>query len=712
MTSIIRQDLAIETSNDSADTMLDAALGYVTIGWHVFPAPATGEKMGLYAGAETNGRRWGNTKDAATVRAYWGKHPDANIGLPTGQDNNVFVFEFDTPEGHQVDGAFSLAQLEVKYGKLPPTLQAQSPSGSTHYFFRHPGFYVKSSASEIAPGIDIKGDGGMVLATPSNRPGKGVYRWLNDLHIADAPQWLLDKIKATKSASTVQRPAVPIPPPPPGATPVEKAQHKAYHSVAQTTKGGRNHKLNEASFNLGKFVGAGDLDEETATQLLLAACEANGSLAENARECHGTIDSGLSGGKRESCKVMNSFRDAVAALAPSMGMPVFPVASPPLAPVPPTSDEAAKAAAEALENAREREFPTPPDGFIQSSAQFLAGRKPPDYLIRPIFQRRYCYSITAQTDTGKTSVAMRFAAHVAIGKGIDGNVTVKKGTVLYFVGENPEDVQNRWLGLCNDMGIDPTTTDVHFISGAMHISKVAKRIEAEIVEKGLEPALIIVDTSAAYFETDNESDTMQALAHAKRMRSLCQLPGGPCVLVLCHPTKNAKAEELIPRGGGAFLNEVDGNMALRRSGDMVSGEKLGKFRGQPFAPISFELVAMHHPQIVDSDGLPMPTVVARPISGAEVQRRDEIGNKDAVGVLKLLSDRGAMKQAQIAKALDWYYRSKPGEQGKPNDKRARTVLQHLKKEGYAAVNLSVWTATPKGQKAANMVESAKAEADE
>jgi hypothetical protein len=293
---------------------LEHALTYAAANFYVFPARASGEKRS-YKSKEycPEGRNWGATKNPDTLRGYWAEHPDANIGLPTGADNGVFVFEFDTPEGHQIDGASSLAELEAKYGKLPPTSQSQSPTGSIHFYFRHPGFYVKCSNSEIAPGIDIKGDGGMVLVPPSNRPGKGAYQWLNDLPVADAPQWLLDLIKvtATKSASTAIRPAVPIPPPPTGATPAEKAVHEAYFSVAQMPKGGRNQKLNDSSFKLGIWVGRGEIDEENAVQILLAACEVNGSLAENARECHGTIDSGMSAGRREGRKVMDAFHDTV-----------------------------------------------------------------------------------------------------------------------------------------------------------------------------------------------------------------------------------------------------------------------------------------------------------------------------------------------------------------------------------------------------------------
>src|SRR5258705_2202078 len=86
--------------------------------------------------------------------------------------------------------------VSPRWRRFPDTLEAESPSGSIHYLFRHPGFPVKNSESKLAPGIDVRGDGGMVLAAPSVKPGKGAYKWRNpDVPIADAPEWLLGKIK-------------------------------------------------------------------------------------------------------------------------------------------------------------------------------------------------------------------------------------------------------------------------------------------------------------------------------------------------------------------------------------------------------------------------------------------------------------------------------------------------------------------------------------
>jgi hypothetical protein len=108
--------------------------------------------------------------------------------------SGIFVIEADTPKGHGVDGIASIKALEAQHGPFPETLMAISPSGSVHRYYKHPGsgIKVKNSVSEIAPGVDIRGDGGMVIAPPSVKPGAGKYSWLNDLPVADAPPWLLE----------------------------------------------------------------------------------------------------------------------------------------------------------------------------------------------------------------------------------------------------------------------------------------------------------------------------------------------------------------------------------------------------------------------------------------------------------------------------------------------------------------------------------------
>jgi hypothetical protein len=306
-------------ANASNNPILEYALVWASHGWDVFPVPPGTKKSHSSAKFAVEGKRWGATKNADIIRDYWGKWPDANLGIPTGAENGFFVVEFDTPEGHGADGAASLAALAAEHGPLPPTREAESPSGSVHYYFQHPGFFVKNSASEVGPGIDVRGDGGMVLAPPSVKPGVGCYKWRNDLALAEAPGWLLDLVKEAPEAERPAAPPVVIPALGDGASRVEKALHIERAKVAQALAGRRNVQLNTSALILGKHVGAGELDEAAAIAALLSACEANRSLVDDGvDQCRATIASGLRKGKSEPANTVSSmFGAAVAAsLAP------------------------------------------------------------------------------------------------------------------------------------------------------------------------------------------------------------------------------------------------------------------------------------------------------------------------------------------------------------------------------------------------------------
>ena len=242
------------------------------------------------------------------------------------------------------------------------------------------------------------------------------------------------------------------------------------------------------------------------------------------------------------------------------------------------------------------------DKLIHSSREFVAGFVPPDYLIDGLIQRRYFYSMTAPTGAGKTCVAIRIAAHAALGLSLDGR-NVEKVRVLFLAGENPDDVRARWIKLCEEMGQSPDTMDVFFLPGAPPISEapIRKKIDAEAAKHG--PfGLVIVDTSAAYFRGDDENSNSQLGAHARMLRSFVDLPGGPTVLVTCHPTKTPNMDNLLPRGGGAFVAEVDGNLVCVKAGSVVELHWHGKFRGPEFEPISFKIQAGQSEKLKDAKG--------------------------------------------------------------------------------------------------------------
>jgi hypothetical protein len=190
-----------ETEQQKADTRPngpgplcpDAALGYAARGWKLFPAPRGSKKS--YRKAREGGERWGATRDASQIAQDFARWPEANIGLPTDADNGFWVLEADTLKGgHDHDGLAALDALIAQHGPLPETRTAESPSGSRHHYFRWPqGLDIRNRTNWPAPGIDVRGDGGMVIAPPSQR-GDGAYRWISEAEIADAPAWLLDLV--------------------------------------------------------------------------------------------------------------------------------------------------------------------------------------------------------------------------------------------------------------------------------------------------------------------------------------------------------------------------------------------------------------------------------------------------------------------------------------------------------------------------------------
>jgi hypothetical protein len=160
-------------------------------GWTVFPLDGETKISHTWKGEQFGPERWGATKDPTLIPDRFAPHPDAGIGIPTGLDNGFWVIETDTKNGK--DGESELAKLQTRHALLPRTYTVRSPSESVHRYFLHPGrdFYITSTSDKVARGVDVKGDGGMVVAPPTLRNGKR-YDLFDDAPITEAPQWLLD----------------------------------------------------------------------------------------------------------------------------------------------------------------------------------------------------------------------------------------------------------------------------------------------------------------------------------------------------------------------------------------------------------------------------------------------------------------------------------------------------------------------------------------
>lgn len=152
----------------------------------------------------------------ADIERWWGAKTLNNMGIRTGAaSRRTIVIDIDVATG----GFASLEIIESTHGELPDTVRVQTPTGGMHIYLRVPdGMAIpRNSAGKLAPGIDIRGEGGQVLAPPSRRQQGEylVYDSEDDFIMADkiclAPLWLMELMtRADKRNSNIGIVGAPI----------------------------------------------------------------------------------------------------------------------------------------------------------------------------------------------------------------------------------------------------------------------------------------------------------------------------------------------------------------------------------------------------------------------------------------------------------------------------------------------------------------------
>ena len=150
--------------------MLDAALSYAHLGLAVFPL-VEGAKNPATAKGFKNA-----STDEKTVRTWWTRNPNYNIGIACG--NGTMVIDLDVDEAKDEDGTTTLRKWEDDNGKLPETATAVTGRGGLHMLYRIDG-EVRCSANPKL-GVDVRGDGGYIVAPPSIHPNGTQYAWERD----------------------------------------------------------------------------------------------------------------------------------------------------------------------------------------------------------------------------------------------------------------------------------------------------------------------------------------------------------------------------------------------------------------------------------------------------------------------------------------------------------------------------------------------------
>lgn len=141
------------------------------------------------------------TIDPDVIRQWWHQEPNYNLAIATGAISKIFCIDLDG-----LDAEGELRKLEAEHGELPATVEVCTARGR-HIYFQMPDVPVRNSAGKIAPGIDVRADGGYALVPPSVHPSGRTYCWSVDCTrtFAPPPDWLLAKIAERRARRRQQR---------------------------------------------------------------------------------------------------------------------------------------------------------------------------------------------------------------------------------------------------------------------------------------------------------------------------------------------------------------------------------------------------------------------------------------------------------------------------------------------------------------------------
>jgi|tagenome__1003787_1003787.scaffolds.fasta_scaffold20912422_2 hypothetical protein len=335
--------------------------------------------------------------------------------------------------------------------------------------------------------------------------------------------------------------------------------------------------------------------------------------------------------------------------------------------------------------------PFPP---LLDAAAFMATFTNPDYIIDGIIQRGRLHALTSPTGHGKTAAALYMACCIATKTNI-GNIEVTQGEVVFLAGENPDDLCGRFHAACQFYQIDPANLPIRIMPGNFPLDdEAAIALTKQINEGGHQTSLIIGDSAAAYFPGEDDNHNVQMGDYARSLRLLTKCDGKPGVLILSHPTKAATKDSLLPRGGGAFLNELDVNLTMwaDAGGTTTTLHWQGKIRGADFQPLNLSLQPVKLDNLVDAKGRKYVSVVATLQTEEQAEKAVHQATLDENTVLEWLRRTPGISMSEIAKNAHWMT-----EKGAPNKSKVQKLLNGLKTQKLAKSWRGKWLITEAGE---------------
>jgi hypothetical protein len=244
-------------------------MAYAALGWAVFPlhtpkiGPSGDPKCSCGHGdcgsVGKHPRTVSGLKEATVdldqIRRWWLQWPEANIGVATGTASNIIVLDVDDDKG----GRESLAELMNEYGEIAETVEAHTGGGGSHIIFARNDLPIGNSASKLGPGLDVRGDGGYIVAAPSLHKSTKRYEWAErsspwDCKPVVMPHWMVGKLLAKPAPKPIARVGVTS----------DTASHWLGKALAKAGVGSRN----ETGFWLAQQLRDARIPEHEAERVL------------------------------------------------------------------------------------------------------------------------------------------------------------------------------------------------------------------------------------------------------------------------------------------------------------------------------------------------------------------------------------------------------------------------------------------------------------
>jgi hypothetical protein len=503
-------------------------------------------------------RGWqsGAAMSLADAFATWGEDaPDSNIGIRTGRVSGFWVLDVDPDNG----GDVSLQRMTEENGPLPRTYVVRTGSGGTHYYFSMPLFEVtngsnRALAQAFGPGLDIRGEGGQVVAAPSVT-GKGEYRVLDDTEPAPAPGWLLELLQAGVAVTPIVDSPVVEDLPSVGdlnARDQDRVQRYAERVCEMSAE-----EYREAPPGMGNaalFRAAVSMIEIAQSPWNTVTVSLVHTMLDRARRDRRDVHP-AGGGQDETefsvtwesarnraigqGRALPPDPNAGVAFDPSLFLPADEV--PDTAP-PQTRDEAQSLVDEMISKLM--------------TAEELANLPAPRPIIRGLYNRSSGVWTIGAPGSFKSFIVLDQAACIGTGRPWQGR-EVHQGLVLYIAAEGAAGMTLRTRAWQKRYG---PMTGVKFLPLPIRFKDQVAWATLEAVVHRLQPVMVVIDTQARVTAGMNENDNGEMGEFAAAVTRMEQAAGGACVHVVHHTGRNGGDA----RGASAIDGAQDTELKLER----------------------------------------------------------------------------------------------------------------------------------------------------